>query len=153
VKTAAATAPSAAHVTVGGKVDATTYLTVAQLKKMRTVTADYFSRGHDPDEDTNSFVGVRLSDILDGAGLAKGASRVTITAADAYSATFTLRQVDASYIDETRPGVSLPMIIAYSQDGAALTGANPFQLVVGQSVAGDYNRQFWVRSVVSITVL
>lgn len=119
---------------------------------MNTVSADYFSRGKDPKESTTAFVGVRLIDILNVAGLSSDAKRVTVTAADDYSASFTLRQVQANYIDETRPGVSLPMIIAYSEDGADYTGDHPFRLVMGQSVAGDYNRQYWVRIVVSITV-
>jgi DMSO/TMAO reductase YedYZ molybdopterin-dependent catalytic subunit len=119
---------------------------------MRTVAADYFSRAKDPKEATNAFVGVRLTDILAVARPARDARRVTIKASDAYSAGFTLRQVKADYIDETRPGVVLPMIIAYSEDGIAYTGANPFRLVMGQALEGDYNRQYWVRMIVSITV-
>jgi len=130
----------------------TTSFTVAQLKSMATVAANYFSRGKDPKEATTAFVGVRLTDILSAAGVSPDASRVTITASDAYSASFTMRQVRADYIDETNPGVKLPMIIAYSEDGAEYTGAHPFRLVMGQSVAGDYNRQYWVKMVVTITV-
>ena len=141
------------YFTVSGKVAATTRFTVADLKKMSIVSDTYFSRGKDPKEATTAFVGVRLRDILDVAGLAAGAARVTVTAADGYSASFTLRQVNASYIDETRPGVSLPMIIAYSEDGVPYSGAHPFRLVMGQTVAGDYNRQYWVKIVVSISVL
>ena len=63
-----------------------------------------------------------------------------------------MRQVSAAYLDETRPGVTLPMIIAWSEDGVAYTGDHPFRLVMGQAVEGDYNRQYWVRIVVSITV-
>lgn len=145
--------PPAPSFTVSGKVVATTRFTVARLKTMNTVAAEYFSRGKDPKEDTNAFVGVRLSDILAVAGLASDARRVTVTAADGYSASFTLRQVNAVYIDETRPDVTLPMIIAYSEDGKAYTGGHPFRLVMGQTVPGDYNRQYWVRIVVSVTVL
>jgi len=63
-----------------------------------------------------------------------------------------MRQVTANYIDETRPGVTLPMIIAYSEDGVPYTGDHPFRLVMGQSVEGDYNRQYWVRIVVAVEV-
>jgi DMSO/TMAO reductase YedYZ molybdopterin-dependent catalytic subunit len=146
------TVPSAPHFLVKGKVAKKTYFTVKQLKKMRTFSGDYFSRGKEPPTATTAFVGVRLSDILKAAKLKKTASKVTILAADDYSASFSLTQVKASYIDETRPGVKLPMIIAWSEDGAAYTGAHPFRLALGQTVDGDYNRQYWVKIVVSITV-
>lgn len=138
---------------VCGKVDNVTTFTVAQLKKMATVSATYFSRGgHPTTEESTPFVGVRLIDILNAAGLASDATRVTILAADHYSATFTLQQVKADYIDETRPGVVLPMIIAYSEDGTPYTGAHPFRLVMGEQMAGDYNRMYWVYIVTTITV-
>lgn len=151
-KTPSVGPPSSPHFVVSGKVARKTYFTVAHLKKMKTVSAKYFSRGKDPKEETNAFVGVRLSDILNVAGLSGDAKRVRVTASDDYTAIFTIRQVKASYIDETRPGVELPMIIAYSQDGKAYTGSNPFRLVMGQSTKGDYNRQFWVRMVAAVTV-
>ena len=151
-KPGSATVPPAVYFTVSGKVNATRYFTVADLKSMSTVSASYFSRGKEPAELTTAFVGVRLIDILDAAGLASDAQKVTITAADEYTASFTMRQVRAGYIDETRPGVTLPMIIAYSEDGVAYTGDHPFRLAMGQSIEGDYNRQYWVRIVVSIVV-
>jgi len=152
-KPTAATVPAAAHFVVQGKIAKKTYFTLKQLEKLRTFSDDYFSRGKEPPEATTAFVGVRLTDILKAAGLKKDATRVTILAADDYSASFSLRQVQAAYIDETRPGVTLPMIIAYSEDGVAYIGDHPFRLVMGQAVEGDYNRQYWVKIVVSITVL
>ena len=150
----ASAVPTAAHLVVKGKVADTAYFTLRQLKKLRTVSGDYFSRGKEPEPTaTNAFVGVRLTDILKAAGVKQTASRVTILAADDYSASFSMRQVGADYLDETRPGVTLPMIIAWSEDGVASTGDHPFRLVMGQAVEGDYNRQYWVRSVISITVL
>ena len=138
---------------VCGKVDNVTTFSVAQLKKMATVSATYFSRGgHPTTEESTPFVGVRLIDILNAAGLTSDATRVTILAADHYSATFTLQQVKADYIDETRPGVVLPMIIAYSENGTPYTGAHPFRLVMGEQMAGDYNRMYWVYIVTTITV-
>ena len=145
--------PTAAHVMVKGKVKKTTYFTLKQLKRLRTFSGDYFSRGKEPEPvATNAFVGVRLTDILKAAGVRKTASRVTILAADDYSASFSMRQVSAAYLDETRPGMTLPMIVAWSEDGVAYSGDHPFRLVMGQAVEGDYNRQYWVRIVVSITV-
>jgi DMSO/TMAO reductase YedYZ molybdopterin-dependent catalytic subunit len=149
----ASSVPTAAHIVVTGKVATTTYFTLKQLKKMRVFSGDYFSKGKEPEPTaTNSFVGVRLTDILKAAGVKESASKVTILAADDYSASFTMRQVRAEYIDETRPGVTLPMIIAWSEDGTAYTGDHPFRLVMGQAVEGDYNRQYWVRLVISVTV-
>ena len=146
--------PTAAHLVVKGNVAKTVYFTLKQLKKLRTFSGAYFSRGKEPEPTaTNAFVGARLTDILKAAGVKQTASRVTILAADDYSASFSIRQVGADYLDETRPGVTLPMIIAWSEDGVAYTGDHPFRLVMGQAVEGDYNRQYWVRSVVSITVL
>ena len=148
-----ATPSAAPYFTVVGNVAQTTTFTVAQLKKMNTVSATYFSRGGQPTTETETpFVGVRLIDILNAAGLASDASRVTVTGADNYSATFTLAQVEANYIDETRPGVVLPMIIAYSESGKQYTGDHPFRVVMGETVAGEYNRMFWVYIVKTITV-
>lgn len=151
-KTPTVRPPSSPHFVVSGKVAKKTYFTVARLKKMKTVSAKYFSRGKDPKEETNAFVGVRLIDILKVAGLSRDAKRVRVTASDAYTASFTIRQVKAFYSDENRWGVDLPMIIAYAQDGKAYTGGNPFRLVMGQSMEGDYNRQFWVKMVVTVAV-
>jgi hypothetical protein len=150
-KTASAV-PSAAHIVVRGKVTKKKYFTVRQLKKMDVFSGDYFSRGKEPPELTSSFVGVRLIDLLTAAGINKDATKVDVLAADDHSASFSLRQVKAAWIDETRPGVTLPMIIAWSEDGVAYTGDHPFRLVMGQAVEGDYNRQYWVRTVVSLTV-
>jgi DMSO/TMAO reductase YedYZ molybdopterin-dependent catalytic subunit len=149
----ASAVPAAAHLVVKGKVARTTYFTLKQLRKLRAFSGDYFSRGKEPEPTTtNAFTGVRLTDILKAAGVKKTASRVTILAADDYSASFSMRQVSAAYLDETRPGVTLPMIVAWSEDGVAYTGDHPFRLVMGQAVEGDYNRQYWVRLVVTITV-
>jgi DMSO/TMAO reductase YedYZ molybdopterin-dependent catalytic subunit len=143
----------APYFTVVGNVAKTTTFTVAQLEKMPTVSATYFSRGGHPTTETETpCVGVRLIDILNAAGIASDASRVTVTGADNYSATFTMAQVEATYIDETRPGVKLPMIIAYSENGKQLTGDHPFQVVMGETVAGEYNRMYWVYIVKTITV-
>jgi len=137
--------------TVRGKVAHTTNFTVARLKKMRTVSATYFSiGGHPTTKERTAFVGVRLIDILKAACLERGAKSVTVVAADHYSATFTLQQVKANYIDQTRPGVHLPMIIAYSEGGRPYTGRHPFRLVKGQAVAGEYNRMYWVKIVTSV---
>lgn len=151
--TPTATPSPAPYFTVVGNVARTTTFTVAQLEKMATVSATYFSRGgHPTTEEETPFVGVRLIDILDAAGMSSSASRVTVTGADNYSATFTVAQVTADYIDETRPGVELPMIIAYSEDGKQYTGDHPFRLVMGETVAGEYNRMYWVSIVKTITV-
>ncbi len=145
--------PAAApYFTVTGNVSKSKTFTLAQLKRMRTVSATYFSRGKVPKTEHNRFVGVRMSDILSAAGVAANARRVTVTASDACTASFSMSDVTEDYIDETRPGVKLPMIIAYSQDGALYKGANPFRLVRGQAIEGEYNRQFWVRMIVTIEV-
>lgn len=148
----AADVPDAPFIVVQGKVKKKTYLTVRHLKKMNVFTGDYFSRGTEPPAATNTFVGVRLADILRTAGLKADAGKVDVRAADDYSASFTLRQVKAAWLDETRPGVRLPVIIAWSEDGVAYTGDHPFRLVMGQAVEGHYNRQYWVSYVVAITV-
>ena len=156
VSPAAGQAASRSHrpsFTVTGKVAHTTTFTVARMKKMRTVSATYFSiGGHPTTKESTPFVGVRLIDILKAAGLRRRARSVTVLAADNYSAHFTLQQVRANYIDQTRPGVRLPMIIAYSQDGRRYRGPHPFRLVMGQAVPGEYNRMYWVKIVTTITV-
>ena len=144
--------PAAAHFVVQGKVKKRTYFTLGQLKKLGVYANDYFSRGKEPPEATNTFVGVRLIDVLKAAGLKSDAKKVYVLAADDYSATFSLSQVKADWLDETRAGIKLPMIVAWSEDGTAYAGDHPFRLVMGQAVEGDYNRQYWVRVVVSITV-
>jgi DMSO/TMAO reductase YedYZ molybdopterin-dependent catalytic subunit len=138
---------------VCGNVRHTTTFTVARLEKMRTVSATYFSiGGHPTTKQHTHFVGVRLINILKVAGLKKGAKTVTVRGSDGYSATFTLKQVKATYIDQTRPHARLYMIIAYKQGHKLLTGRHPFRVVMGQQFEGDYNRMYWVYWVTTITV-
>ena len=74
---------------------------------------------------------------------------------DGYTASFSLSEVEAMLMDETVPGKSLPMLIAFAEDGKLLDSAGdyPFLLVMGQKWEGDYNRQYWVSWVTYVVQL
>lgn len=130
---------------------------LSEIKAMTqaTVEAYYFSKGKVPKESTNLFRGIKLYYILnDVVGLNNNAKKVTITAEDGYAVTFSLNDVKSAYIDETDPSKTLYMILAYQEDGKAynLAEGSPIRLVMGQKIAGEYNRLNWVRNVIKIEV-
>jgi DMSO/TMAO reductase YedYZ molybdopterin-dependent catalytic subunit len=114
----------------------------------------YFSRGKEPKTAYNTYQGVRLANLINLAGLQPDAQKVLVVGADGYTVSFSLSEVEAMLMDETVPGKSLPMLIAFAEDGKLLDSAGdyPFLLVMGQKWEGDYNRQYWVREVCSIVV-
>ena len=117
-------------------------------------TGDYFSRGKEPKTDSNLFRGVKLSYLLASLGIKGDQVKVRIEASDGYSATFSLAEVNALLMNEEVANLALPMILAFSQEGQILDASQgpPLRLVMGQKGEGDYNRQFWVRNVTTITV-
>jgi hypothetical protein len=135
-----------------GVTDSKTF-TLSDLKNSgQAATYKYFSRGKDPKTETHSFQGVKLTYLLNKAGLKSSASKVTVTATDGFSKTFTIAEVKEMRMDETDAGNLLPMLIAYQENGKALSGSYPFRLVTGQQCEGDYNRQYWVQNVCKIDV-
>jgi DMSO/TMAO reductase YedYZ molybdopterin-dependent catalytic subunit len=131
-------------------------VTLSQLQGMGEQIEEhtYFSRGKEPKTAYNTYRGVRLANLINLAGLQPDAQKVLVVGVDGYTASFSLSEVEAMLMDETVPGKSLPMLIAFAEDGKLLDSAGdyPFLLVMGQKWEGDYNRQYWVREVCSIVV-
>ncbi|MGI6492548.1 MAG: molybdopterin-dependent oxidoreductase [Pelotomaculum sp.] len=131
-------------------------VTLSQLQAMTDQVAGYtyFSRGKEPKTAYNTYKGVKLSNLISLAGLKEDAQKVLVTGADGYTASFSLIDVKAMLMDETDTSKSLPMLIAYAEDGKLLdfAGGCSFRLVMGQKCEGDYNRQYWVRDVCTIVV-
>lgn len=131
-------------------------VTLSQLQDMKSQVEEYiyFSRGKEPKTAYNTYKGVRLFDLISLAGLEEEAQKVFVVGTDGYTAAFSLSDVRAMLMDETDTSKSLPMLIAFAEDGKTLDYASgySFRLIMGQKCEGDYNRQYWVRDVCSIVV-
>jgi predicted small lipoprotein YifL len=131
-------------------------INLPQLQNMKGQVAEYtyFSRGKEPKTAYNTYKGVKLSYLISMAGLKEDSQKVMVVGTDGYTASFSLSDVKEMLMDETDTGKSLPMMIAFAEDGKTLDSAGgcPFRLVMGQKCEGDYNRQYWVRDVCSIVV-
>lgn len=135
----------------GEGVDRDYYFTLAELKDMSAgvFTADYFSRGREGVEDTSSYTGIRIAYFLDDIlTLGADASSVTVKASDGYAYAASASRVRMKYIDENEPDKVLYMILAWEENGAEID----LNLVMGQMVKGEFNRQYWVQDVVELEI-
>ncbi len=125
------------------------YFTLAELQSAGGCTAaDYFSRGKDPQEATNSFEGIDLQYLLETVIGVSDYKKITVRASDGYAYGCSRSSVNMTYINEQVEGSALKMILAWTQDGAPCA----LRLVMGQMTAGEYNRTNWVRSVTELEV-
>ena len=125
------------------------YFTLAELQSAGGYTAaDYFSRGKDPQEATNSFEGIDLQYLLEAVIGVSDYKKIAVRASDGYAYGCSRSSVNMTYINEQVEGSTLKMILAWGADGEAC----PLRLVMGQMTAGEYNRTNWVRSVTEIEV-
>ncbi len=124
------------------------YFSLADLQSMGgAYSGSYFSRGKEPQEATTSFSGIMVSYLLDSV-IGASYSKATFTATDGYAGSYGPGAVNAWYINEKDPSASLPMILAWTEDGSPCN----LRLVMGQQIAGEYNRTYWVRDVITITL-
>lgn len=143
---AAATAPAAAVVTIGGEVSTPLRLDVAVLAKKPRVSVEASDHGK-----PGRWDGVRLIDLLHDAGLPTGealrgkalALYVRISAADGYRAVYALAELDPGFRDG-------PVILADHRDGKPLDAKEgPLRIIA----VGEKRPARWVRQVVAIDVL
>lgn len=141
----------------GSAVEKSIVLTLDDLKAMKDayLEDEFFSLNSYGTKEYFSFKGVKLSAILQKAGLKKNAAIVTLVASDGYEQEITIEQaLKEDYIDEQNPDKRYPVIIAWNennQDYDVSKGA-PFRLVIGQKEPGDVNKPQWVQNVVKIIV-
>ncbi len=74
--------------------------------------------------------------------------KATFTASDGYAGSWSRGMINSMLINEKDPSASLPMILAWSEDGAPCS----LRLVMGQQLEGEYNRTNFVRGVVTVEV-
>ena len=130
----------------GSALDRNWYFSLSDLQNMGGYySASYFSRGKEPQEETNSFSGILVSYLLDSI-IGASYSKATFTASDGYAGSHSYSAIHAYYVNEQDPSASLPMILAWTQDGSPCG----LRLVMGQQIAGEYNRTYWVRDVITI---
>ena len=130
----------------GSALDRNWYFSLSDLQNMGGYySAYYFSRGKEPQEETNSFSGILVSYLLDSV-IGASYSKATFTASDGYAGSHSYSAIHAYYVNEQDPSASLPMILAWTQDGSPCG----LRLVMGQQIAGEYNRTYWVRDVITI---
>ena len=125
------------------------YFTLSDLQSMGgTFSGNYFSLGKEPVELTNAFTGVRVSYLIEQVMGVQSYKKATFTASDGYAGSWSRGMINSMLINEKDPSASLPMILAWSEDGAPCS----LRLVMGQQLEGEYNRTNWVRSVVTVEV-
>ncbi|MBR3391409.1 MAG: hypothetical protein IKG74_01960 [Firmicutes bacterium] len=132
----------------GSALDRDWYFSLSDLQSLGgAYSGSYFSRGKEPQEATTSFSGIMVSYLLDSV-IGASYSKATFTASDGYAGSYGPGAVDAWYINEKDPSASLPMILAWTEDGSPCG----LRLVMGQQIAGEYNRTYWVRDVITVTL-
>ncbi len=132
-------------------------LSLDDLKGMKdqTVEDDFFSLNSYGTKEYFHFRGVKLSAVLQKAGLKKEAATVTVVASDGYKLELSVEQaLKEDYIDEQDPAKKYPVIIAWQENGSDYDAAAgyPFRLVIGQKEAGDVNKPQWVMNIAKISV-
>jgi len=132
-------------------------LSLDELKAMKDsyYEGDFFSINSYETKEYFSFKGVKLSAILERAGLKKNASALKLIASDGYELEITIEQaLKEDYIDEQNPDKRYPVIIAWNENGEDYDAAKgaPFRLVIGQKEPGDVNKPQWVQNIAKIIV-
>lgn len=143
---AVASPAAAGSVAFSGLLDQAGPITVADLATHPAETVDVTYQTKKGDE-SHSFTGTRLWDLLDGMGIQLPADAkngqlqlvVKVSASDGYVAVISLGEIDPDF------GAS-PVLLAWEQDGEALSA--PRLVVPGDAHGGRY-----VSDVVSIEVL
>lgn len=141
----------------GAGVEKPVALSLEELKSMKdsTVEAEYFSLNSYGTKAYFHFKGVKLSALLEKAGLKEDAERITVMASDGYKLELSKEQaLKEDYIDEQDPAKKYPVIIAWNENGQDYDPSEgyPYRLVIGQKEAGDVNKPNWVMNVSVITV-
>lgn len=133
----------------GSALDREWYFTLSELQSLGgTFSGDYFSLGKDPVELTNAFTGIRVSYLLEQVAGVQSYKKATFTASDGYAGSWSRGMINSMLINEKDPSASLPMILAWTEDGAPCA----LRLVMGQQLEGEYNRTNWIRGVAVIEV-
>ena len=132
-------------------------LTLDELKAITDAyyEDDYFSLNSYGTKEYFFFKGIKLSAVLEYAGIKESAAALKFIASDGYEFEMTVEQaLKEDYIDEQNPDKRYPVIIAWHENGKdydASEGA-PFRLVIGQKEPGDVNKPQWVQNIAKITV-
>ena len=123
------------------------YFTLSELQSLGGyVEADYFSRGKDPKELTQTYAGIDVQYLLGTVVGCTDYKKAAFRASDGYSVSYSRGAVGMTYINEMVPDAALRMILAWTEDGSPCG----LRLVMGQQTAGEYNRTNWVRNVCEI---
>ncbi|HEY8937534.1 MAG TPA: molybdopterin-dependent oxidoreductase [Cyclobacteriaceae bacterium] len=138
---------TAPFITVEGEVLKPLKITIDNLLKYKqTEIID-----KDKDGKEHKYVGVRLVDVLDSAGVTLGkklrsdnlAKYVLVKATDGYEVTFALPEIDPEFTDQT-------ILLAYQEDGNPLKkGEGPFRMIVPK----DKKHARWIREISTIKIL
>lgn len=133
--------------TVEGEVLTPLKLSMEDLSRMEQTEV----RANDRDGKEHIFKGVRLSTILDMAGVTMGkelrgenlTKYILIKAVDGYEVIFSLPEVDPEFTDQT-------VLLAYMVDGNPLKkGVGPFRIIA----PNDKKQARWIRELRSINIL
>lgn len=129
---------------IKGQVTTPANISLSQLQTLAatTVQVTLSSSSHTSDNGVYNYTGVKLSTLLEQAGVSSSATSVFVQASDGYGTTIPIQDA-----------VNQNTIIAYQKNGTSLTqlkdgGEGPLRLIIGS----DQYAQRWVRGVAAIDV-
>ncbi len=132
-------------VRVSGMVENETDIHMEEFRGSNTSVFSMALEGTGEDGKEHDYRGVPLLELLVGQGLHENATRVAVRAADGYSRSFSISDLDGG------------IILVHEKDGEELKGRSeggdgPIRLIVSQEHTGTFNAQFsvkWVSEVVA----
>ena len=132
-------------VRVSGMVENGTDIHMEEFRGLNTSVFSMALEGTGEDGEKHDYRGTPLMGLLDGLGVHDNATRVTVRAADGYSRSFSISDLDGG------------ILLVHEKDGKELEGRSeggdgPIRLIVSQEHAGTFNAQFSVKWVSEVVV-
>ena len=132
-------------VRVSGMVGNETDIHMEEFRGLNTSVFSMALEGTGEDGEKHDYRGTPLMELLVGQDVYENATTVTVRAADGYSRSFSISDLDGG------------ILLVYEKDGNELKGRSeggdgPIRLIVSQEHAGTFNAQFsvkWVSEVVA----
>ncbi len=130
---------------VSGMVGNETEIHMEEFRGLNTSVFSMALEGTGEDGEKHDYRGTPLMELLVGQGLYENATGVAVRAADGYSRSFSISELDEG------------ILLVYEKDGKELKGRSeggdgPIRLIVSQEHAGTFNAQYSVKWVSEVVV-
>ncbi len=132
-------------VRVHGMVGNETDIHMGEFKTLNTSLFSMALEGTGEDGKEHDYRGITLLELIEGQNVHENATKVTVRAADGYSRSFSISDLDGG------------ILLVYEKDGKELEGRSeggegPIRLIVSQEHAGTFNAQYSVKWVSEVVV-